>query len=224
MAKCLRCNVTVNDVTDICPLCHGALYTEDRSQQENKYPRARRRSKMLLAKTMITAIVVLACVLIVQIDFTFFEGFIWFPIPCAGIIYAWLIFRYGVMAGDSHQAKIIVLLTFGVLFTIVIDYMTGFNRWSVNYVIPSGILTADLAMIVSMIVNRKNRQSYVVPMLIIILISLMPEVLWWFGIITKPMLSWIAMIVTISVGFASMLVNEYRSFNEIRRRFHINRK
>ncbi|MBR5229063.1 MAG: hypothetical protein IKV96_04430, partial [Firmicutes bacterium] len=113
---------------------------------------------------------------------------------------------------------------FGVLFTILIDLMTGFHRWSVNYVIPAGILVADIVMVVSMVVNRRNRQSYVVPMLTIILISLIPELLWWFGIITKPMLCWIAMFITICVGFATMLINEYRSFNELRRRFHINRK
>ena len=240
MAKCIRCNVTVNDETDICPLCRSPLMkvtaadqmaasssgmlAERSSGSKNKYPKARTGGFGRFIKSMGFAMILIACILIIEIDLTFFEGFIWFPIPVAAIVYAYMIFRYGVMAGGSHQAKIIILTTFSVLFLILVDLMTGFNRWSVNYIIPAGILTADMIMMISMLVNRRNRQSYVVPMLIIIVISLVPELLWWLGIITKPMLSWIAMIVTIVVGFASMLINEYRSFNEIKRRFHISRK
>lgn len=240
MAKCIRCNVFINDETEICPLCHNPLSfsggdgaaaeagqsgsSSEYIKEKNTYPKARRATKLTVAKSISFVVLVVVCMLLIEIDLTFFEGFIWFPIPVAAIIYAYLIFRYGVIAGGSHQAKIIILTTFGVLFAILVDYVTGFHRWSVNYIIPAGILAADLVMIISMIINRRNRQSYVVPMLVIIVISLVPELLWWIGIITKPMLSWIAMIVTISVGFASMLVNEYRSLNELKRRFHINRR
>lgn len=209
---------------DCVSVSSSGVIAEKSSGSKNKYPKARTGGFGRFIKTMGFAMILIACILIIEIDLTFFEGFIWFPIPVAAIIYGFMIFRYGVMAGGSHQAKIIILTTFGVLFLILVDYMTGFHRWSVNYMIPAGILTADTIMIISMTVNHRNRQSYVVPMLIIIVISMVPELLWLIGIITKPMLSWIAMIVTIVVGFASMLVNEYRSLNEIKRRFHINRK
>ena len=134
MAKCIRCNVNINDETEICPLCQGPLMkvtaadcvsvsssgviAEKSSGSKNKYPKARTGGFGRFIKTMGFAMILIACILIIEIDLTFFEGFIWFPIPVAAIIYGFMIFRYGVMAGGSHQAKIIILTTFGVLFLI----------------------------------------------------------------------------------------------------------
>ncbi len=227
MVKCTKCNVTIKDDTTICPLCHNPVQKNEDGKKEYRragYPKVKFGSKMLMVRNIIFVVLVLICLLLIEIDLTFFEGYIWFPIPVSSLLFAYLVFRYGVLAGGSHQAKIIILLICGVLLTIVIDYMTGFRRWSVNFVIPGGILMGDFIMIISMIINRKNRHSYVVPMMVIICISLVPVLLWWLQIITKPMVSWIAMMVTIILGFATMLMDEYRTLREIQRRFHINRK
>ena len=58
MAKCLRCNVTINDETEKCPLCGGLLY-RDGGKGENKYPKARRQGRMTVAKGFIFAVLVL---------------------------------------------------------------------------------------------------------------------------------------------------------------------
>lgn len=58
-----------------------------------------------------------------------------------------------------------------------IDYLTGYRRWSLDYVLPGGIIAIDLALFILILINRRNWQSYMMSELLTILLSIVPVVL-----------------------------------------------
>ncbi|MFR5116620.1 MAG: DUF6320 domain-containing protein [Eubacterium sp.] len=50
-------------------------------------------------------------------------------------------------------------------------FLTGFSGWSVNYVLPSAFILIDVTVIILMIVNSRNWQSYIPMQLLIIVLK-----------------------------------------------------
>ncbi len=67
-----------------------------------------------------------------------------------------------------------------------IDYLTGYRRWSLDYVFPGGIIAIDLALFILILINRRNWQSYMMSELLTILLSIVPVVLLQMRIIHFP--------------------------------------
>lgn len=103
----------------------------------------------------------------------------------------------------------------------LVDAVTGFHRWSVNYVLPSGVMMVDLLTVLLMIINKRNWQSYMILEIGMIVASFVPILLWIFGVITSPLLSFIALGVSVFLFLGTLIIGDYTARGELRRRFHI---
>lgn len=220
MSRCKQCNVQIRDDTEICPLCRCVV--EQQEQQSNVYPDIRQseRRMVLFANICLFAVLVLAVVL-VGVNYKFYNGWLWCPIPIAAMAYVYLILRYGILGSAGHKAKIFVLTTVGVILLILVDVVTGFYRWSVNYVFPGGILLIDAATLIMMFVNVRNWQSYIMLQMGMILFSVCPIFLWKIHIITSPFLSVVTAGVTVFIILGTLIIGDRRAKTELFRRFHI---
>lgn len=220
MNRCKQCNIIIRDDTEICPLCSCVL--EKETEGQNKYPDIRLKGKKLLLVSHICLVVILLIsAVLMGLDFGLFHGVLWCPVPIAILAYCYLVLRYGVINNAGYRSKIIVLTVLGILFIVFIDVATGFNRWSVNYVIPGGILLVDAAIVLLMIINYKNWQSYIIFQMVMILFSLCPMILWRIGIITSPILSLVTVGITLFLIIGTVIIGERRARTELQRRFHI---
>ena len=52
-----------------------------------------------------------------------------------------------------------MLVLLAVLITVVVDFITGYRGWSVDYVLPAGIVLVDVVILGCMFFNRRNWQS-----------------------------------------------------------------
>lgn len=220
MSKCRQCNVMIQDETDICPLCHCVVKKED--TQKNHYPDVRyNEKKRVFLGHLVLFGLLLASIILAGINYEFYDGFWWCPIPIGIIAYFYLIMRYGFLTEAGYRAKVLVLTLFGILLLIFIDVSTGFYGWSVNYAIPGGILFVDAGIIVLMFVNMRNWQSYIIFQLMMIFISLCPILLWRLHIITHPLFSIIVVAITIIIMIGTFILGDRRAKIELRRRFYI---
>jgi hypothetical protein len=104
---------------------------------------------------------------------------------------------------------------------IAIDILSGYKGWSVNYVFPSGIIFVDAAILVIMAVNYKNWQSSMMQQIFMILCSIVALILCKVGVITSPILSIIAMNVSLIIFLGTLILGGRRARVELLRRFHI---
>lgn len=143
----------------------------------------------------------------------------WSLVTIGGIGYVAMTLRYSIMRRAS-LAGILVRQSIGAqILLALIDYMTGFGGWSVNYAIPSLILFDVIAVVFLILVNRLNWQSYFMYQIAITIFSFIPLILWAAGWITSPMMSVITVILSVSVLFVTIIMGDRSVKKELKRRF-----
>ncbi|MCR4674082.1 MAG: zinc ribbon domain-containing protein, partial [Lachnospiraceae bacterium] len=102
-----------------------------------------------------------------------------------------------------------------------IDVMLGFHRWSLNYVLPGGLILMDVALIFLRLINRRNWQSYMAQQLLVIGLGVLPAIFILLGLITDPLVSVVAICESIVLFVITLIMGGRAARAELRRRFHI---
>jgi len=220
MSKCRNCNVEILDETEFCPLCHTVL--EQTEELENMYPDARLKTQKLKFATRLF----LFCALVVEfilivIDFNGENQVHWSVLVGLGLLYVYTVLRYAVLGKSGYRAKTIVLVLLAVLLTVVVDFITGYRGWSVDYVASGGILLVDVIIIVLMIWNRRNWQSYLMWQIAMILFGVIPAVLYLVGLEHNFIMAFLPLIVSVFLFVGTLMIGGRRAGQELYRRFHI---
>lgn len=220
MSKCIRCQVEILDETERCPLCDSVL--EKTVEVENMYPDVRVKSrKMSFISKIYLFCAILAEVILVYLNIKLESRIWWCIITGLSLLYVYLVLRFAIIGKSGYKAKVIVLMMIAISIEVIIDFVTGYNGWSVNYALPAGILLVDAAIIVLMIVNIKGWQSYLVWQLFMIICSLVPLALYLSGIVTKPGLTFIALGCSVFLFLGTFIIGDRRARVELKRRFHV---
>ena len=220
MSKCRNCNVEILDVTEFCPLCHSVL--EQTEELENMYPDARLKTQKMKFVTRLY----LFCALVVEfllivIDFHGENQVHWSILVGLGLLYVYIVLRYAVLGKSGYRAKTIVLVLLAVLITVVVDFITEYRGWSVDYVASGGILLVDAIIIVLMIWNRRNWQSYLMWQIAMILFSIIPAVLYLINLEHNFIMAFLPLIVSVFLFLGTIMIGGRRAMQELYRRFHV---
>lgn len=221
MGKCKQCKIEIKDNTQICPLCK--CVTEQDQSSENGYPDIRFRArKLYLVVRILLFAAILAQVLLVYLNYKYFAGIYWSVITGAGFSYLYFVARFAILNDNAgYRSKFLTLTFLGILYVILIDYVVGYHGWSVNFVLPGGLLFVDLFIVVLMFVNRRNWQSYLMLELGMIFLSAVPLLLIWLGIVTETFISGFAFTVSVLLFLGTLIIGDRRARSELKRRFHI---
>jgi hypothetical protein len=220
MSKCRQCNIEILDETGCCPLCGSVL--EQTGETENMYPDIKIKSKrfLFLSRLYLFLAVVTEIILINVCMLTKVQSIV-FMIAGLIMLYGYIVLRYAIIGTSGYRAKTLVLTILAVLMLITIDFLHGYNGWSVNYVFPAGIILVDVGILVVMAVNNKNWQSYMMQQIFMIICSAVALVLCKVGVITSPIVSIIAMNVSVIIFLGTLILGGRRARVELGRRFHI---
>lgn len=221
MSRCNNCKIEISDVTNKCPFCSCVLEMGE-VPGADKYPEAWVvvRRFHLLENIVLFLSILLETVLIV-INYMVSPYFAWSAIAGLILIYANVILRFAIIGKSGYQFKTVSLVIFAVLILFIIDRLTGYKRWSLNYVMPAGILLMDLGILVLMVVNRRNWQSYMPVQILMILLAIVPVVLLAIGEVTFSYLTIIAFAVSVFIFLGTLIIGDQRARTELKRRFHI---
>ena len=137
------------------------------------------------------------------------------------LLFGYIVIRYAILGTSGYVAKTIVLTIIAVIMLVAVDFSVGYNGWSVNYVFPSGILLIDVGIVVSMLINHKNWQSYLMVQIFMVICSVVAIILNLVQIITDPMVSVIALNVSVILLLGTVIIGGRRARVELKRRFHI---
>ncbi|GAA0766997.1 hypothetical protein GCM10008908_05490 [Clostridium subterminale] len=154
------------------------------------------------------------------INYITYSGVIWSLIAVVGIIYFAVTVTYSIMNNANLASKILVQTIGAGILVIVIDNVTGYIGWSVNYAIPAMILFANLAIVLLMIVNPMNWQSYFMYQIAITIFSFIPLILFWVKLIDRPFLAILTSGISILILIGTIVFGDRSVKNELIRRFN----
>ena len=146
----------------------------------------------------------------------------WSAITGLVLLYVFLVLRYAVVGKTGYKSKVLVLSLIAVLTAIAIDLVTGYRGWSVDYVLPGGILMLDVVIIGCMIYNRRNWQSYMMWQLLMVLCSIIPIALYILGLERNEYLAFLPMACSAALFLGTLIIGDRRARTELKRRFHLN--
>ncbi len=220
MSKCHKCNVEILDETEVCPLCRSVL--EQTEELENMYPNARLKTqKLLWISRLYLFCIVLIEFMLIMLDFTKGGEINWSIVVGLLLLYSYTVLRYAVIGKTGYQSKTIVLTLITVLVAIGVDFATGYRGWAVDYVISAGILLVDIGIIVLMIYNRRNWQSYMMAQIFMILCSCIPVILYLLGLERNVQMAFLPLVVSAFLFLGTIMIGGRRACLELKRRFHI---
>lgn len=221
MAKCNNCHITVRDDTEICPLCRCVLETEERGV--NKYPNIiKKRKKLQLASRIYLFLALITEGVLIYLNAVYYPSFKWSVIPACLMACAYLTLYY-LVNGTRSSYGMDILLGLIALVSIVdaADKLLGNLGWSMNFVQPSLIIAVNILILFQIIFRPYGWQSYLMPQLGMLIISLVSIPLGLLGQIDHPLLSVIAIGTSVLFFFGTLIIGGSRSKEEIYRRFHI---
>lgn len=220
MSRCRQCNIEILDETERCPLCKSVL--DQTVEVENMYPDVRMITrKLMLISRIYLFCAILAEALLVYINANTESRTWWSAITGLSFFYVYMLIRYAILGKSGYKSKIIVLSIIAILIAVAIDFVVGYQGWSVNYALPAAILLIDVWIIILMIVNRRNWQSYLMWQIFMILCSLIPLVLYLMGIVTLLLLALIAFAFSLFLFLGTVIIGDRKARVELKRRFHI---
>ena len=186
------------------------------------YPDARiifRKFHFLENLVLFLSIVTIA--IVIGINFWINPDFLWSFVVALALIYVNVILRFAILGKSGYQIKTISLLIVAIVLLLGIDYLTGYHGWALNFVFPSAILLLDRGIVILMIVNRRNWQSYMMMQLFLVLMSVIAMILVAVKVIWFPYLAMGAMGASLFLFLGTLIIGHKRARTELKRRFHI---
>ena len=221
---CEKCGVVLLDPMTKCPLCHctissGSDETDDKL--EPLYPLAKRKSRRgQNALWIYTIAAIAAFVLLLSVNIRLRHDLWWTILIGFLMVYGYITLFFSLRKQIGHQPKMMLLSLLAVLLVLFIDFSTGFHGWSLNYVYPGLLAFIDLAIVILMLVNKRNWQSYIIMQLWVVILACAPFILYIFGLVDHLQVSWIILGSVILVFVATLIIGGSRARSEMARRFH----
>lgn len=220
MSRCNKCNIEVLDETERCPLCNCVL--EQTVEVENMYPNVRLKArKMMLFGRIYLFLAILTEALLLYINYVTAPKMWWSVITGMIFLYGYLLIRFAILGKTGYRIKIVVLMMIMILMMVAIDFVVGYHGWSLNYVLPSGIIAVDVGILLLMLINRRNWQSYMMLQIFMMVCSVVPVIFAAVGLVTAPLLSQIALAFSVFLFLGTVIIGDRRARTELRRRFHV---
>lgn len=222
MKRCNKCNIELVEDISVCPLCQHGLETISQEKKREMYPRIEfDNHKFILLIRIFTFISIILALGLITINIATYSGGWWSLICVGAIVYFWITVRYSIQNNTNYAAKILVQTIGGMGLCLLIDIVNGYQGWSINYVIPAIILVAYLAIMILMIVNFMNWQSYILFQFTLVIFSMILMGLYLLHIITKPILSYVTVGITLVIFIGTIVFGDKKAKTELIRRFHI---
>ncbi|GHV91555.1 hypothetical protein AGMMS50268_20580 [Spirochaetia bacterium] len=222
MLYCHRCKLSVSGSPRRCPLCQGDL-AGDAEPDRDVFPVIPPLSAFFKRLIRFIALGTIAVAAIsVAVDISVPTGNVWWSLfIIAGLASLWLSFLtinrqwWNIPKNIFLQLFVISILVF------LWDIFTGFNKWSIDFVIPILFSCSMIALAVFAKVRRLKVEEYIIFLVIISVISIFSLLLIIFHAVTIIYPAIICFTISI-ISLAFLLLFEGRSLvHELQRRMHL---
>lgn len=224
MKHCDICKVEIQTQQKYCPLCHQILKGESDPSIPEIYPDyvPLTREVLPITKKALLFLTLISITVLAVINLLDHTGMFWSSIPIGGILYFWVVLRYGILSKQNAAFKFAFLTTVLIIILNIIDRNYGdVGGWALNYVTPLALLSCNLAISFIIWIKRMNYRDYMFYLIAIILFSVIPLILYLTGLITIlwPSITSFGIAMFILLFIIFFFPKSIR--DEIKKRFHL---
>lgn len=221
MKTCARCRVTVAGGFNKCPLCQHTL-TDDKTPQPDIFPVIETvgYTHGLFFKILLFGLIAVS-IISIMLDFMIPEQNFWSLLVTLGAVSIWVSIVATIRRRGAFHRKLMDMGLLIGLFSLLWDYMTGWHRWSIDYVIPITFICCMLIAAILGWVLKLPSEHFTIYLLILNLCGLFPTLFLLAGWNKTRVPSFICVTVSLLL-FAALLVFQWPMVkNEARRRLHL---
>ena len=222
MKYCKQCEVSCLDIGNRCPLCDTPFEQEAQSPQEARYPDLDLSPKSYnIVKRIFYFVTILIVILSFGLDFWVDDEITWSLISLAVVLYSWTVVYHAIRNNIHIASKIFVQALSGSLFIFFMDRQTGFDGWSVNYIIPQILILANVSIFILMMINRMVLREFLFYQLAMTIIGFIPIFLIIGDVVTRPMASIVSIAISAVILLGTVIFGDKTVKSELIRRFHV---
>jgi hypothetical protein len=145
----------------------------------------------------------------------------WSLFVIAGFASLWILFGIANKRGWNIPKNIILLLIFTSILEIAWDYLTGFNKWSFNFVIPIMFSASIIALTIFALIRKLHPGDYLFILFIISILSICSFFLIAFHLVSVIYPALICFVFSV-ISASRIIIFEKKSLLiEFKRRMHI---
>lgn len=222
--NCPNCSVTIIGKKDYCPLCGGNVNSKQAEElffpdYESIYEPTKKISTKKILLFLMISIITISIILNIVTYETYPKK--WSILVAASLIFAWFSIQNSFLT-KAHIGKRIFYSYLSIsLFTFVIDFFTGFSRWSINYVIPLAGVASTFFLTVSAIIRRSLWRDDAGYLLVMLLLNILPIIGLLFNI-TNVVWTSVLSILYATISLIGMFIFADKKFiEELKKRFHL---
>jgi hypothetical protein len=210
------------DVGDRCPLCDTPFEHDPNASQVSRYPDLDLSPKSYnIVKRIFYFVTIVIVVLSFVLDFWFDDEITWSLISLAVVLYSWTVVYHAIRNNIHIASKIFVQALSGSIFIFFIDRQTGFDGWSVNYIIPQILILANVSIFILMMINRMVLREFLFYQLAMTIIGLIPIFLIFGDVVTRPLASFVSIAISALILLGTVIFGDKTVKSELIRRFHV---
>ena len=166
MRTCPECKVLVGGSDIRCPLCGAVLNgPDDGAAAEPLYPEfgsaAKRHDPFPILAKIFAFVSILGVCICVLINLLVSGRMTWSLYVVGGVAAAWLTVGLHLMARINLNFQLLIDLCAVSLYLVLIDRLTGWHRWSIDYVIPILYIGIMIATVVLAVIFRVFWREYI---------------------------------------------------------------
>lgn len=227
LAQCNHCQAKVYSQKSYCPLCGQGLFSlAERAEKDSPPPipypdlsRVKKSYNIFLRVWLFVTLLILGSSFLLNL--LVFRESPWSLILLVIAVYVWLMLLSLLRRGVNQAKRLTLHVSVTSLLFFFMDYLTGYEGWSLSYAMPILFMGGIIGILVMSIFLHARWQDYVFYQVLMGLFGFIPLILYFSGI-AKSLLM---VILVSSLGLASILftlIFADRSLKEdFVRRFHL---
>lgn len=169
------------------------------------YPKIYNINKSKIIMNVFLVLSILSAIICKIVNLLATKDFNWSMIVIIGIVYTWIIVIFALRRHTNISAYVLLEMICSIIAVIWIDNIIGYKAWSVNLALPIIVAASNVAMFVLTIAERKQYTKSAFYHLMIFMISFIPAILYFCGMVAEPIYTIIASIIALAT-FITMVI------------------
>lgn len=147
-------------------------------------------------------------------------GSMWSLIVVAVVVYCWATIPPLLRKGVNFAKQTVLMVSLTSLLVVGLDMLTGYQGWSVTYVVPGLLTSGTVAIALMVLFNRTNWAQYVMYQLLMGIFGFIPLILYFAGASHNLILVLVSSGVSLASLLATFVFADRTIKSEFKRRLH----
>ncbi len=186
MKTCPECHVLVSGTGQNCPLCGAKLQPSDKTGIEDSLypdfsPTKKQRSRFPFLAKLFAFLSVITILICGMVNLIVDHHFSWSLYVIGAIVCLWTSVGFHLLTNVNLNYKLLMDLLSLSAYLILVDKLSGWTRWSINYVIPILYIGVMITVIILALVFRKFWREYILSLVAICVMGVGPLLIFFYS-------------------------------------------